>query len=344
MSFEIETTANETFTAEPGETILGAALRQGVELPYGCCNGLCGGCAVRLLSGSIGYPSGLIEGLEGKPAGTCLTCQAVPRSALRLSVPRRERPPEPIEIRTLPCRLECKEALSPDVVRLRLVLPGQQRLHFLPGQYLHLILTDGRKRAFSIANAPRRDGSLELHVRRVPGGAFGGEALDALRDGSILRIEGPLGSFVLREDAARPILLIAGGTGFAPLAAMMEHIVQAGIHRPVRLFWGVRARRDLYLPELPGRWRELHPDFRFTPVLSEPDPQWEGRRGLVHAAVVADYPDLGAFQIYLSGPPAMVAAARAACVVHGAEPDQMFSDAFTPAVDPGAAPVAGDRP
>lgn len=339
MSFEIETTADECFGAEPGETILGAALRQGIELPYGCCNGLCGACAVRLLSGAIDYPSGRIEGLEGKPAGTCLTCQAVPRSALRLSVPRRERL-EPIEVRILPCRLERKEMLTPDVVRLRLVLPAQQQLRCLPGQYLNLVLNDGRKRAFSIANLPQRDGAIELHVRRVPGGGFSGELLDGLREQSILRVEAPLGNFVLREDATRTILLVGGGTGFAPLAAMMEHIVHTGIHRPVRLYWGVRARDDLYLPELPRRWRDLHPDFRFTPVLSEPDPQWDGRRGPVHAAVAADYPDLAAFQVYLSGPPAMVEAARAAFVAQGADPGQIFSDAFTPASDRGAAGVS----
>lgn len=333
MSFKIQTEpGDQVFFAATGETLLSAALRQGIGLPYGCRNGKCGSCAARLLAGSIGYPSGLIEALEGRPAGTCLTCQAVPESDLRLGITPVQSAAD-IQIRILPCRLEKKEQLNHDVMRLQLKLPEQQRMQFLAGQYLNFILRDGRKRAFSIANAPHDDDLIELHVRQVPGGEFTAEVFAALREKSILRVEGPLGTFALREDSERPILMMGGGTGFAPLKGMIEHAIHVGIQRPIRLYWGVRARRDLYLSELPETWYGQHPDFQFTPVLSEPDPDWKGRTGYVHEAVVADHPDLTRFDVYMSGPPAMVEAGRAAFESLGLTMDQMFSDAFTYAAD-----------
>ncbi|AFL75711.1 CDP-6-deoxy-delta-3,4-glucoseen reductase [Thiocystis violascens] len=333
MRFKIQIESDDrTFEADPGETLLSAALRQGVGLPYGCRNGQCGSCAAQLLAGSIRYPSGQTEGLEGKPAGTCLTCQAVAESDLRLAVTR-IRTAAMIEVRTLPCRVDRLERLNHDVTRLFLKLPEQQRLPFMAGQYLEFVLSDGRLRAFSIANAPHDDAFIELHVRQVPGGEFTDFVFDGLREKAILRIQGPLGSFVLREESARPMLLIGGGTGFAPLKGMIEHALHVGIQRSIRLYWGVRSRRDLYLAELPATWSQRHPDFRFTPVLSEPDPDWSGRTGFVHEAVLADHPDLDRFDVYLSGPPVMVEAGRAAFAARGLGMDQMFSDAFTYAAD-----------
>ncbi|WP_295399551.1 CDP-6-deoxy-delta-3,4-glucoseen reductase [uncultured Thiocystis sp.] len=333
MKFKIEIESDDrTFEADPGETLLSAALRQGVGLPYGCRNGQCGACAAQLLAGSIRYPSGQPEGLEGKPAGACLLCQAVAESDLRLAVAR-IRTAAMIEVRTLPCRVDRLERLSHDVTRLFLKLPEQQRLPFMAGQYLEFVLSDGRRRAFSIANAPHDDEFIELHVRQVPGGEFTDFVFDGLREKAILRIQGPLGSFVLREESARPMLLIGGGTGFAPLKGMIEHALHVCIQRPIRLYWGVRSRRDLYLAELPATWSQRHPDVRFTPVLSEPDPDWTGRTGFVHEAVLADHPDLVRFDVYLSGPPVMVEAGRAAFAARGLSMDQMFSDAFTYAAD-----------
>jgi CDP-4-dehydro-6-deoxyglucose reductase len=328
MSFQTRTEpAGHAFTVEAGETLLAAALRQSVGLPYGCRNGTCGSCTARLVAGQVAYPSGMTAGLAGQPAGSCLTCQAVPLTDIVLQVAEVKCIAE-LEVRILPCRVERKELLSPDVVRLYLKLPEGQRLHFLAGQYLEFILRDGRRRAFSIANAPHDDATIELHIRHVPGGEFTDFVFSRLQERAILRIQGPLGTFTLREDSDRPLLLIGGGTGFAPLKGMIEHAFHQGIERPMHLYWGARTQRDLYLPELTLGWERTHPNFSYTPVLSEPVPDWTGRIGLVHAAVVADYPDLSGFDVYLSGPPAMVAAGRCAFAACGLGTDQLFSDAF----------------
>ncbi|MCU0767080.1 MAG: CDP-6-deoxy-delta-3,4-glucoseen reductase [Gammaproteobacteria bacterium] len=321
------------FEVQPGESILSAALRQGVALPYGCRNGQCGSCNATLLSGSVDYPEGLPPALEGAPADACTCCRAVPRTDLRLRVREVERVAD-IEVRLLPCRVQRIEPLAHDVVRLWLKLPEGDRLQFLAGQYLEFVLPDGRQRAFSIANAPHDDALLELHVRHVPGGGFTGFVFDQLKEKAILRIRAPLGTFVLREASARPILFVAGGTGLAPVKGMIEHALHVGLSRPMTLYWGVRSRRDLYLPELPRAWERARPDFRYVPVLSEPDPDWTGRTGFVHAAVVADHPALDPFEVYMAGPPPMVAAAREAFTRGGLALEHLHSDAFEFAKDP----------
>jgi CDP-4-dehydro-6-deoxyglucose reductase, E3 len=340
MSFIVRTEpGNHAVEVAPGETILAAALRQGVALPYGCRNGQCGSCAAILVEGELAYPDGKTEALEARPAGTCLPCQAVPLSDLILRVVE-VRAIAQVEVRLLPCRLERKEQLNHDVMRLYLKLPENQRLQFFAGQYLDFILQDGRKRAFSIANAPHDDALIELHVRHVPGGLFTDHVFHGLAEKTILRIQAPLGTFILHEDSERPMLFIGGGTGFAPLKGMIEHAMHRGIRRPMHLYWGVRARRDLYLPGLPELWARDWPAFSYTPVLSEPDADWTGRAGFVHEAVAADYPDLRGFDIYMSGPPAMVEAGRIACEACGATMDHMFSDAFTYAKDGSGSPDA----
>jgi CDP-4-dehydro-6-deoxyglucose reductase len=332
MSFNVRTDpGGHQFQTRPGETLLEAALRQGVGLPYGCRNGRCGSCSATLLEGEVGYPSGKTDALEGQPEGTCLTCQAVPEADVVLRVAELESVTE-IEPRILPCRVARKDQLSHDVVRLYLKLPDNQRLQFLAGQYLDFILRDGRRRAFSIANAPHDDELIELHVRHVPGGEFTDFVFDSMKERAILRIHGPLGTFVLREHSERPLVFIGGGTGFAPIKGMIEHAFHAGIGRPMHLYWGVRSRRDLYL-DLPERWAREHGNFTYTPVLSEPDADWEGRTGFVHEAVVADHPDMSGFDVYLSGPPVMVEAGRLAFEARGLSVDHMFSDAFEYARD-----------
>ncbi len=333
MSFTIETEPGQhRFQVDAGQTILDAALKQHVGLPYGCRNGQCGSCTAELLSGEVDYPSGKTEALSGQIAGACLTCQAVPRTDVRLRIAELESAAE-IEPRILPCRIEEKTRLNHDVMRLQLKLPEHQRLQFLAGQYLDFILRDGRRRAFSIANAPHDDALIELHVRRVPGGEFTDYVFDELPERAILRVQAPLGTFVLRKHSKRPIVLVCGGTGFAPIKGMIEHAFHVGIKRPMTLYWGVRSRRDLYLPELPQRWRERHENFRYVPVLSEPDADWSGRTGYVHDAVVQDHPDIAAFDVYLSGPPVMVEAGRSAFEALGLGMDHMFSDAFEWAAD-----------
>jgi CDP-4-dehydro-6-deoxyglucose reductase len=333
MSVQVLTVPGKRrFSVEEGETLLAAALRQSVGLPYGCRNGTCGSCAATLVSGRVEYPGGKTEALLARPAGICLACQAVPVSDIVLGVAEVETVSE-IAVRTLPCRVERKERLSHDVLRLYLKLPEQQRLQFFAGQYVDFILRDGRKRAFSIANAPHDDGFIELHVRHVPGGEFTQYVFDTLEEKTILRIQAPLGTFFLRESSPRPIVLMGGGTGFAPLKGMIEHAFHVGIERRMHLYWGVRARRDLYLADLPAAWMETHPRFSYTPVLSDPDPDWRGRAGFVHDAVVADYPDMSPFDVYMSGPPVMVEAGRIAFEAHGLGREHMFSDAFAYAAD-----------
>jgi CDP-4-dehydro-6-deoxyglucose reductase len=333
MSFNVRTEpVGHSFNVEADETILAAALRQGIGLPYGCRDGKCGSCTAGLVSGAVDYPSGKTEALAGQAQDACLTCQAVPRGDLVLRVAVLERAAD-IEVRTLPCRVVEKTLLNHDVMRLRLKLPEAQRLQFLAGQYIEFLLRDGRRRAFSLANAPFDDALLELHVRQVPGGEFTDYVFDQLQEKAILRIHGPLGSFVLREASDRPIILIGGGTGFAPLKGLIEHAFHIGVQRPMTLYWGARARRDLYLPDLPEAWRQAHPTFHYVPVLSEPDPDWTGRRGYVHEAVVEDHPDIAAHDVYVSGPPVMVEAARAAFEALGLGLDHLFSDAFEYAAD-----------
>ena len=341
MSFKIQIQpSGHAFDTSAGETVLDAALRHSIGLPYGCRSGNCGTCVGKLLEGRVSYPSGQTGALEGTAEGSCLLCQAVPESDLSIEVREVESTQE-IEVRMLPCRVEAIDHLCHDVIRVSLKLPEEQRLQFLAGQYLDFILSDGRRRAFSIANAPHDDELIELHIRHVPGGEFTDYAFAKMKAKSILRIQAPLGSFVLREESARPIIMIGGGTGFAPLKGMIEHAFHAGIERPIHLYWGVRSKRDLYLKELPERWVAEHADFRYTPVLSEPDEDWEGRAGWVHEAVVADYPDLSGYDVYMSGPPVMIEAAATALAERGLTREHLYSDAFEYAKD--GKPVATEE-
>jgi len=332
MSFTVRTVpGGHEFQTQAGETLLEAALRQGVGLPYGCRNGRCGSCSAAIVDGAVTYPSGKTDALEGQPEGTCLTCQAVPESDVVLQVAELESITD-VEPRIIPCRVAKKDQLSHDVVRLYLKLPDNQRLRFFAGQYLDFILRDGRKRAFSIANAPHDDELIELHVRHVPGGEFTDYVFECMEERTILRILAPLGTFVLREHSERPTIFIGGGTGFAPIKGMIENAFHIGVERPMHLYWGVRSRRDLY-SDLPDRWVREYANFAYTPVLSEPDADWQGRAGFVHEAVITDHPDMSGFDVYLSGPPVMVEAGRLAFEARGLSVDHMFSDAFEYARD-----------
>jgi len=333
MTFEVKIeSSGHRFTVEAGESLLDAALRHGIGLPYGCRNGACGSCIADLLSGEVAYPDGEPE-IAIEP-GQVVICQAHARSDLRLKV-REVSVDTDITIKTLPCRAEHLERLSHDVMRVRLKLPETERMQFLAGQYIEFILKDGRRRAFSIANAPHQDEYLELHIRHVPGGSFTGHVFDEMKDRALLRIEGPLGSFYLREHSPRPILMMAGGTGIAPLKGIIDHAQYIGFDRPMRLFWGVGSRRDLYLQDEPQRWMENNDRFHYTPVLSDPqvEDQWTGKTGLVMDALLEACTDLGDYDIYMSGPPAMIEAATPVFAQHGASLDHMYSDAFEFAQD-----------
>lgn len=338
MSFlvKLEPSGRE-FPVEPGESILAAALRQGVMLPYGCRVGSCGSCMATLRAGRITYAGPTPVGLEPDDiaADRILVCQAIPQTDLVLEARELERAGE-IPVKNLPARVHDIEHLTHDIMRLRLQLPASERMQFLAGQYIEILLKDGRRRGFSIANAPHDDAFMELHIRLVPGGEFTHYVFEELKPKTMLRIEGPLGSYYLREDSPRPVILMGGGTGFAPLKGILEHAFHIGVQRPIHLFWGVRGRRDLYMQTLIQGWLAAHPNLRYTPVLSEPaaDDDWHGDTGTVVEAVERAYVNqLSDFDIYMSGPPPMCDAARERFLNLGVPIEQMFSDAFEFAAD-----------
>ena len=241
-------------------------------------------------------------------------------------------------MRILPTRVEQLSRLADDIMALSLKLPQEERLQFLAGQYVDIIMKDGRRRAFSLANAPHNDTVLELHIRRIEGGEFTGHVFDGLKVKDILRIEGPKGSFFLREDSKRPVILLATGTGFAPIKGILEHAFAEGVKRPLHLYWGGRSRESLYLDAQVREWAQAHENFHYVPVLSRPDAGWEGRTGHVQAAAIADLGQtLGEYEVYAAGSPQMVYSARDALVAGGLDPDHYYSDAFEFAEDDTAA-------
>ena len=330
--------SGHTFTVEPGETLLEAALRQNIGLPYGCRNGACGSCKGILRAGELEFGEYQERALHDaeRAAGKALTCCTRPLSDIVFEV-RELTGAKDLAIRTLPCRVEKVDKPADDVALLYLKLPTGERLQFLAGQYIDILLKEGKRRSFSLANAPHDDQFLQLHVRKSPGGAFSNYVFEQMKERAILRFEGPLGTFYLREDSDKPMVFVAGGTGFAPIKAQLEHLFRHEDDRPKVLYWGARSRKDLYLPELPVQWQREHPEFSFVPVLSDPLPEdaWQGRTGLVHQAVLDDFADLSGYQVYACGAPAMTDIAKQTFVEQrGLPEDEFYCDAFTPSVDP----------
>ena len=328
--------SGQRIEVEEGEAILAAALRQGVVLPYGCKNGACGSCKGKILSGSVDYgvyqPKTLTE--EEKALGKALFCQAKPLSDVVIEA-RTVGAVKGIEVKTLPCRVQKMERVADDVMIVHLKLPASERLAFLAGQYLDFLLKDGSRRSFSMGCAPHEGGELQLHVRHVAGGAFTDHVFGKMKERDILRFEGPLGTFFLREDSAKPIVFVASGTGFAPIKAIIEEAVHKGTTRPMTLYWGGRRPRDLYLNALAEDWaaRGL---LTYVPVVSEalPEDHWTGRTGFVHRAVMQDLPDLSGHQVYACGVPVMVDAARKDFTATCKLPEEEFyADSFTTQAD-----------
>jgi NAD(P)H-flavin reductase len=322
---------NRIIALRAGETLLDAGLRDGLAMPYECRNGGCGKCKATLVSGSIDYGAYQREALPDaeRAAGKLLACAATALGDVEIEyLPAAA--PGGIRVKTWEAVVQSLDKLSPDVMRVVLKLEGAERIAFYAGQYINVLLEDGAKRSFSFATAPQVNDRIELHLRRIPGGRFTGHVFEAMRAGERLRFEGPLGSFFLREDSDKPMIFVAGSTGFAPVKSMLEYAFQRGMRREMLLYWGVRSLKDLYLPELPRLWERSHPNFKFVPVLSDPAPEdgWKGRTGLVHQAILADFPDLAGFQVYACGSVAMVQAAHPAFRAQGLAQDDCFSDAF----------------
>ena len=293
-------------------------------------------CRSRLLEGEVAYPAGRPLGLTAadEAQGYVLLCRAVPLGDAVVETQEIASAPD-IHIRRLPCRVQDMQQLSHDVMALWLKLPSVEPFRYLAGQYVDILLADGRRRSFSIANPPGDGHLLEIHVRRVPGGEFTEFVFTTLQPKSLLRLEGPLGGFFWRAPGGRESLLIAGGTGFAPLKAMLLQAFAADDTRPMHVYWGARARRDLYELALARSWAAKRPQLRFTPVLSEPAPgdAWTGSTGLVHSAVLDDYPSLAGCDVYMSGPPAMIEAGQREFPARGLDPDRLFFDSFDFAPD-----------
>jgi CDP-4-dehydro-6-deoxyglucose reductase len=330
--------SQHSFKVRDGETVLQSALDAGFVLPYGCRDGACGSCKGKLLDGNVDYgkyqPNALSE--QEKRIGYALFCCARPLSDLTIEC-REISALKDVQVRQMPCRVQKIEKAAPDVAVVTLKLPANDRLQFLAGQYLDFMLKDGHRRSFSIATPPHavdQAGELELHLRHMPGGHFTGYVFSGMKEREILRFEAPLGTFFLREDSEKPIVFVASGTGFAPIKAMLEHAFHHGIDdkRALVLYWGARARRDLYLDALPRQWAAAHPRFSYVPVLSDPEEgdRWQGRTGLVHQAAMDDFPDLSGYQVYACGNPLMVEAAKRDFISLRALPqEEFFADSFT---------------
>jgi CDP-4-dehydro-6-deoxyglucose reductase len=325
--------SNHVFAVNEGETILEAALREGFVIAYGCRNGACGTCKGKVLEGTVDYGTYQEHALPDadKKLGLALFCQARPLTDLAIEC-REIGAAKDMPIKTLPCRVQKMERPAPDVMMLHLKLPANERLQFLAGQYIDILMKDGKRRSLSLANAPHDDVLLQLHLRNY-GGPFSDYVFNRMKEKDILRFEGPLGTFFLRENSDKPIILLASGTGFAPIKAIVEHALHKGIRRPMTLYWGGRARADLYLNDLAETWQRDH-GIRYVPVLSEAksEDHWRGRSGFVHRAVVEDFPDLSGHQVYACGAPVMVEAAHQDFTTQCKLPeDEFYSDSFTPA-------------
>jgi CDP-4-dehydro-6-deoxyglucose reductase len=334
MSFTVTLQASgKRFRVAAGETVLEAARRAHLALPYSCLAGVCGSCKATLIEGECIYPRNPPSALNAveRLRHQALLCQAVPVTDLVVAA-REVASVADVPLRRLTLKLVDKALLGSDIVRLVLQAARGERLRRLPGQYLDVLLEDGKRRAFSIANAPHESDAIELHVRHVAGGGFTSYVFDAMKPGALLKVEGPLGTFVPREDSERPLLFVAGGTGFAPVKALIEHFLHLGTRRPIGFYWGVRSVEDLYLRGLPERWARDVPGFRYVPVLSDA-PAGDGRQGLVHEAVLEDQPDLAGFDLYMSGPPTMIDAGRRAFVQAGLPEERLYYDSFDYAPD-----------
>ncbi|MCL4747688.1 MAG: cytochrome b N-terminal domain-containing protein [Burkholderiaceae bacterium] len=328
----------------PAETLLDAGLRAGIALPFECRSGGCGLCKATVIHGEFemsGYQPSAISDAE-RHAGRVLTCCTRALSDLEFEY-EDDAAALGTSSTTYDVRVESLELLTHDVMQLTLRLPEGARIAYSAGQYINVVLDDeGARRAYSFTTRSGSSDRIALHVRKVEGGRFTTQVFETMRAGDSLRIEGPLGSFVLHEPSERPLIFVAGATGFAPVKSLLEEAFALGIARPLYLYWGVRSRRDFYLYDLPERWAREHANFRFVPVLSDPLPEdeWHGRTGLVHQAILDDFPDLRGFSVYACGSVNMVNAARPAMIAQGLEGEACYSDAFTAAAQPASAPPA----
>lgn len=333
MPIEVTNQRNDSrFTANPGETILDAALRNNRIFPYGCRSGVCGACKSTLVSGKVDYgkyeESTLTAGEIAR--GKLLLCQAIPLEDVVIDT-EQVMSGHNIRIRMLPCRVARLTQLSHDVMQVFLRLPKSQEFNFIPGQYIDIVMKDGQRRSFSIANLPRQadEEGLELHIRHVPNGRFTPKVFNAMRERDLLRLEGPFGAYLLQSDTDRRMIMIAGGTGFSPIKGLVQQALGNNPAQRIHLFWGARDEQDLYMNELAEKWSQAHENFAYTPVLSESTSDWRGADGWVHDAVLASYDNFDDVDVYASGPPVMIDAVRDELGAMGMRAERLFFDSFT---------------
>jgi CDP-4-dehydro-6-deoxyglucose reductase len=329
--------SGRTFSVDPGEAILPAGIRQGIGLPYGCKDGACGSCKCKKLSGTVEHGTHQAKALspEEEAAGFVLTCCAVPQSDVVLES-RQVTEAGAFPIKKLPTRVSSMSKVSDDVMIVKLQLPANDTFQYHAGQYVEFLLRDGARRSYSMANAPAEGAQMELHIRHMPGGKFTDHVFGPMKEKEILRIEGPFGSFFLREDSAKPIVMLASGTGFAPIKALLENMVAKGIARPTTLYWGGRRPSDLYMQDWIVELQKNHAWLSYVPVVSDalPEDGWGGRTGFVHRAVLQDFADLSTYQVYACGAPIVVESAQKDFVSLAHLPgDEFYADAFTSAAD-----------
>ena len=329
--------SGRAFSVEATETLLAGGIRQGIGLPYGCKDGACGSCKCKKISGTVIHGNHQDKALSAaeEAAGMVLTCCATATSDLVLES-RQVSLEGALPVRKMPARISSLERMSPDVIRLQLQLPASESFQYRAGQYLDVLLRDGARRSYSMANAPHTGPGLELHIRHMPGGRFTDLVFGSMKERDIVRIEGPMGSFFLREDTDKPIVLLASGTGFAPIKALIEHLQERRISRPATLFWGGRRPHDLYMDDWVRAQCAVMPHLSYVPVVSDalPEDNWRGRTGFVHLAVLEDIPDLSGYQVYACGAPVVVdSAQRDFSDLAGLDEAEFFADAFTSEAD-----------
>lgn len=316
MSFEVTLApSGRQFVVAEGQTVLKASHDAGIAIPYSCRAGACRTCRGRVLEGQVNHghvhPAYLTP--EERAQGYTLLCQAQPLSSVVIEIAELDVMAS-IRTRVTPGRVVELRRAAPDVTILRIRLPMNENMVFLAGQYVEILMANGERRAYSIASAPSVDGviSIELHVRHTPGGLFTDHVFNRMQLNDLLTLEAPLGTFFLREDSEKNIVLLASGTGFAPIKSILQYVAQKRIDRPVVLYWGGRTRADLYEMSWIEQYIAENSKFRFVPVLSDATAacDWSGRTGFVHQAVIDDFPDLSGHQVYACGAPVVIESAK----------------------------------
>ena len=338
MTFQVTISpSGHQFICDEDETILSAALNAGIGLPYGCKNGACGSCKGKITQGQLVHGNHQQKALsdEEEAQGGALFCCAKPQSDIVIEV-REIIGNDEYPVKKMPSRISTLEKLSDDVMLMTLQLPATEALAYRAGQYIEFLLKDGKRRSYSLANAPHVDQPLTLHIRHMPGGLFTDQVFSTLKERDIMRFEGPHGSFFLREDTEKPIILLASGTGFAPIKALVEQLIHTESNRTMHLYWGGRRPQDIYMNTLCEDWAHSLPHLTYIPVVSDAldEDQWQGRTGFVHQAVIADFPDLSNYQVYACGAPIVIESAQRdfVQVCHLPE-NEFYADAFTSEAD-----------